>query len=362
MEPDSLRLVTTDQLEQDFVADERLIGRLRARQAIRLAELDTRQVHHADGCRTMSEWVSSRADMSSHTAKRLVATTKRMLDRPDVLGSLAAGETSFERAEQVVRTSHTIEDLAHLDLGGISRLVAKESRLSRVDERQGHTDRYLTMQPNLDESMWKLWGQLAGLDGAIVQNALFARADTFPTESQEDSRATRNADALVSIAQDSIGAMDEAGNPTSLVADLVVFVDTRSGSATNGYVPAGPIVGPNTIDELLCAGGGTDYLTLDPDGKSLSVGRQSPKIPRRLRRAVMGRDDGCGVDGCTSRYRLQVHHIVHWEDGGETDEENLVTLCWYHHHVVVHQRGFTIIPGSPRQRLRLRRPDRGPPH
>ncbi len=77
MGDDSLRSVTTDQLEQDFIADERLIGRLRARQAIRLAELDQRQVHHGDGCRTMAEWVSSRADLSSHTAKRLVAVTKR---------------------------------------------------------------------------------------------------------------------------------------------------------------------------------------------------------------------------------------------------------------------------------------------
>ncbi len=150
MESNSLRSVTTDQLEQDFMADEGLIGQLRARQTIRLAELDSRQVHNADGCQTMAEWVSSRADMSSHTAKRLVATTKRMLDRPDVLGSLAAGETSYERAEQVVRTSHTIEDLAHLDISGIARLVAKESQLSRVDERQAHAGRYLTMQPNLE--------------------------------------------------------------------------------------------------------------------------------------------------------------------------------------------------------------------
>ncbi len=360
MKSNSLRSVTTDQLEQDFIADERLIGQLRARQTIRLAELDARQVHNADGCRTMAEWVSSRADMSNDTAKRLVATTKRILDRPDVLGSLASGETSFERAEQVIRTSHTIDELAHLDISGIARLIAKKARFSRLDERQAHAGRYLTMQPNLDESMWKLWGQLAGLDGAIVQNALFARADAFPNESQEDSRGARNADALVAIAQDSIGGSDDTGSPISSVADLVVFVDARSGSATNGYVPAGPIVGPNTIDELLCTGAGSDYVTLE-DGKTLNVGRKSPKIPRRLRRAVMGRDDGCGAENCNSRYRLQVHHVVHWEDGGETSEENLVTLCWYHHHVVVHQRGFTIIPESPRQRLRFRRPARGPP-
>jgi hypothetical protein len=290
-----------------------------------------------------------------------------MVDRPDVLGALAAGDVSFERAEQVARTAHTIAEVAHLDLSGICRLVAKETRLGRPDEQDAHAARFLAVQPNLDQSVWKLWGQLAGLDGAIVQDALFGRADTFPIESRQDARATRNADALVSITRDSL-TTSATHNPTQVaydhvspVADLVVFVDARFGPATNGYVPAGPIVGPNTIDELLCTGSSIDYVTLNPDGETLNVGRQSPRIPRRLRRAVMGRDDGCSVDGCNSRYRLQVHHVVHWADGGPTDAENLVTLCWFHHHVVIHQRGFTINPDSPRNRLRLQRPDRAPP-
>ncbi|MDH5422713.1 MAG: HNH endonuclease, partial [Acidimicrobiia bacterium] len=320
----------------------------------------TRQVHHGDGCRTMVEWVSSRADLSAHTAKRLVAVTKRLVDRPDLLGALAAGEVSFERVEQVARTTHTIDDVAHLDIASVTRLAAKQTRLTRHHERDAHDARFLTMQPNLDQSMWKVWGQLAGLDGAIVQDALFARADTFPTESHQESRGARNADALTAIAQDSLTTTNPNTSASS-VADLVVFVDTRHNQTTNGYVPAGPIVGAATIDELLCGGAAVDYVTMTSDGQTLNVGHKSPKIPRRLRRAVLGRDDGCCVDGCTSRYRLQAHHIIHWADGGPTNANNLVTLCWFHHHVVIHQRGFTINPDSPRTRLRLQRPNRAPP-
>ena len=204
MEYHSLGSATTDQLEQDFIKDERLIGQLRSRQAMRLTELDRRQVHSADGCRTMSEWVASRADVSTHTAKRLVSATRRMIDRPDVLAALAGGEVSFERAEQVCKTTSTVSDVAHLDIAGITRHVAKQNHLTRVEEQDAFAGRYLTMQPNLDQSMWKVWGQLAGLDGAIVQDALFAKADTFPQESRQDSRATRNADALVAMGQDSL--------------------------------------------------------------------------------------------------------------------------------------------------------------
>jgi hypothetical protein len=40
----------------------------------------------------------------------------------------------------------------------------------------------------------------------------------------------------------------------------------------------------------------------------------------------------------------------------------LTTLCWHHHHVVVHLRGYTLDPASPPQRRRLLRPlANGPP-
>jgi hypothetical protein len=63
-----------------------------------------------------------------------------------------------------------------------------------------------------------------------------------------------------------------------------------------------------------------------------------------------------------SRYRLQIHHITRWADGGRSDPENLTTVCWFHHQVVIHGRGFRIDPESPPQRRRLLQPPiHGPP-
>ncbi len=36
-----------------------------------------------------------------------------------------------------------------------------------------------------------------------------------------------------------------------------------------------------------------------------------------------------------------------------TTPENLVTVCWYHHHVAIHMLGMTIDPDSPLHRRRL---------
>jgi hypothetical protein len=39
-----------------------------------------------------------------------------------------------------------------------------------------------------------------------------------------------------------------------------------------------------------------------------------------------------------------------------------VVLCWFHHHVVVHERGFEVVLHPDRRRVRFRRPDsRAPP-
>src|SRR5690606_12136223 len=52
----------------------------------------------------------------------------------------------------------------------------------------------------------------------------------------------------------------------------------------------------------------------------------------------------CRVPGCDSTLWLQVHHIVHWEDDGETVTWNLCCLCAHHHRL--HHQGMLGIVGS----------------
>jgi 5-methylcytosine-specific restriction endonuclease McrA len=73
-------------------------------------------------------------------------------------------------------------------------------------------------------------------------------------------------------------------------------------------------------------------------------------IPPEVRRFVAHSDGGCTIAGCHSRYRLQVHHIHFRSNSGTHDADNLTTLCWFHHHVVVHRLGFRINPESPPQK------------
>ena len=82
----------------------------------------------------------------------------------------------------------------------------------------------------------------------------------------------------------------------------------------------------------------------ESDGRPVSVGRAFRIVPDRTRVLVEDRDRGGRVPGCDRSRWVQVHHIVHWEDGGPTGTGNLLCLCRFHHRL--HHRGGLGIEGD----------------
>ena len=149
-------------------------------------------------------------------------------------------------------------ETAGFDIAGIRIRTARRRRLAPVDEEMSFEQRYVAIQPNLDESAWTLSGRLPGYAGRTVVAALEAKADSFPYgPTVNPSRTTRNADALWAISHDSItgdnGAAIDSHGPI-----VSVFVDATEAAATNAEtgvtVEGGPQVGPNTLQAILCDG------------------------------------------------------------------------------------------------------------
>lgn len=361
MESTDLIDISTDALEAFLVDTEARIGQVRAAQMAILVELDQRQVPTGDGCRTLSEWVAGRLDLAPESAHRLARTGRAFQDLPATRRALADGKVTFDRAAELARTATPateeadLEDGARVDIAGLRRQAAHRRRLTSVDEHTAFEHRRIHLQPTLDESWYDIWGGLPGYHGRLFEKALQERADQLPTPQEPGSRAQRHADALVSIAQDSLTGT-AAGEPSTPL--ITVFVDTSAiptNSETGARIADGPRVGPATVERILCEGT-VEVIARTEDGQPLAVGHASRSIRPKLRRFVLARDGGCTADGCTSRYRLQPHHRIPWSDGGPTDPVNLATLCWYHHHVVVHGRGYTIDTASPPTRIRFRAP------
>ncbi|GAA4115444.1 HNH endonuclease signature motif containing protein [Enteractinococcus coprophilus] len=63
---------------------------------------------------------------------------------------------------------------------------------------------------------------------------------------------------------------------------------------------------------------------------------------RAQRQAILARDRGCQAPGCTIVAALcDIHHLEPWEFGGQTDIDNAISLCTYHHGQV-HNGKWTI--------------------
>jgi len=348
---------TTDALEQHLIADELEIGRRRARQMSILGELDVRQVASADGSRSLSEWVSARLDVGPETAKSLVRTMRRLADRPDLREKLASGETTFDRVEALSRISDDVGLMEWADVAGVRRQAAQQVRITGDDEYRSARDRFLVLQPNLDESWFKLWGGLDGYSGGIVDKVLTETADDLPDlpDGTRPDLGWRRATALVQCLT--------SDDPSP--AQVTVIVDADEAVTTDGEagvtLEAGPRVGQQALQAVLCDAV-TEVTARTADGRFMEYGRSQRTAPPRLRRALLAKYGfRCAADGCQSRYRLQVHHKTPWSQGGVTDQDQLVVLCWFHHQVVVHERGFQIVIHET-GRIRFRKPEsRGPP-
>lgn len=347
-------------------AAEREIGRQRARQVRLLRELGRRRAGELPPDRAgVAGWL----DVSAQTAGALLETARRTPEESRQMERLEGGTWSFDRADAMARLVAAGGDAAareaadDLDIAGIHALRAMTRRIRRRDERQAHSERFVRTHPSLDRSVGFIHGQLAAYDWSIVARAIDDCADGFPREAKEaTSRDQRRADALVAIAQNWLDGRVGEGRAAPLVT---VMVDAAAAAQTDCEagvrLTGGPRIGPETLDRMLCEG--AVEVVVDPfTGVPLAVGPTTRVVPPKVRRFVVNRDGGCTVDGCTSRYRLEVHHIVPRSRGGSHDPSNLTTLCWWHHQVAVHLQGYRIDPASPPgRRLLVRARERGPP-
>ncbi len=99
---------------------------------------------------------------------------------------------------------------------------------------------------------------------------------------------------------------------------------------------------PTEVWELLACD--TSIRRVVTKGKSqvINYGRATPIISDLLRKLVRKRDLHCQFSGCDipARY-CDIHHLVHWHLGGNTDEQNLACVCRRHHNMI-HKLGWTL--------------------
>ena len=71
----------------------------------------------------------------------------------------------------------------------------------------------------------------------------------------------------------------------------------------------------------------------------------SKAIPPGIRNAVILRDRRCRWPGGCNQpaAACEVHHVKHKAHGGPTSLKDCVLLCSYHHQIVIHRWGWTLV-------------------
>ena len=109
-------------------------------------------------------------------------------------------------------------------------------------------------------------------------------------------------------------------------------------------IAGGGTIPPSVFEWLLCNASVTGVL-FDGPGRPLWCGRSRRTVNGAQLKALKLRDRGC--IGCGAHPSIcQAHHIVPWSQGGKTDLENLVLVCYECHHNI-HDKGWKVTTNSP---------------
>jgi hypothetical protein len=292
------------------------------------------------GIRSVEQWITWRTGLSAHHAHTLVVLAGAGEAHPKVCARFAAGELSVDQAALAVKASPDHDDdiaemATSMTLSQL-RVAVRASSVSAAERRAANTsdadsddgddacpgpaqveDReHFSVRPD-EDGTGTIHGRLDGDHLEILDAALSEARDRLFREGRHDVTWV---DALIDIAQRSLDAVPGDRGERFRIN---VFLDPEH-SPTATWTCG--IAVPDAIKRLLGCDGMLSPIFVS-SGKPTSVGRSQRIVPERTRRVVLHRDKQCRNPLCSATRGLEVHHIVHWLDGGPSDTWNLVALC-----------------------------------
>jgi hypothetical protein len=230
------------------------------------------------------------------------------------------------------------------------REARRRERLRSKEAEDLRRQRYLWLSWDRERPVLWVGGMLPAEEGTALESAIVRRAEDVPGDPEAaDPPGARLADALVDVAT---GGPQPATVVVHAGADALVREEPESGpwlAETEG----GQRMASETIRRLACDG--RIEWVLESRGRPIGIGRRGRSVPGALLRVLRHRDGGvCRFPGCERKRWLNVHHLVHWADGGGTNLDNLIVVC-HTHHRSIHEGGRRT-SGHPAKALRFHDP------
>lgn len=283
------------------------------------------------------QWLAWKTGLSPHRAKEIVACAERSRELPKIHAALTRGELAIDQAIAANRApawaDARIADFARVQtVAQLRRTITKqffdEGGPEPVpDESPAEESDRLSTRID-DDGSWRISGVGDVARGSIIDAALAEAKNSLFERGQTDATWF---DALVEISQRSLDAVESPTRRDRYRIWIHLDADMAAASTTDGWRIPQPI-----RDQLLCDG--VVQPVWERNGVPFNVGRSQRIVPDRTRRIIERRDGGCRVPGCTNSQHVEIHHIIHWLNGGMTDTWNLLSLCGKHHRLHHHHK------------------------
>jgi hypothetical protein len=325
----------TDALVASVAQHHRAVSAHQRQLLCAVAELNRRKAWRVDGATTMVAWLVQRCSVTAATARDWVTAAEKLESLPKISEALSQGKLSFDQIKPLVQVAKPDTDARLAEAA--TKWSAKQVRELAVAANRQTDDQaagsYSRRFLRFNDRRRSFSGSLAEDQYARVKGALTARAGHRPKGTTTFEQ--RMADALVEVC-----GVTEAEGSTSKRTTVVVHADLTYLAGADGGAELdvlGPL-SPEVVRRLACDA----KIILSADnaqGHSIQQGTASRNPSSAQRIEVRRRDKGCRFPGCTYTEFTDVHHIVHWLNGGPTSIPNLVTLCDQHHRAV-HELGW----------------------
>lgn len=292
----------------------------------------------------MAHWLWMRYGLSDWKAHRWIAAARALEHLPRISRSFMSGELGIDKVVELTRfaTPAAEADLVRwatgVSCGAIRRRGDLAARVARDEIIDADRSRFLSWWFFDEGKRFGLEAELPAAQGAVVAKALERLAQTLPAMPGELDpwyASARRADALVALCSERIAADPDQDRATVVVHARVEDLATGEGGVE---VEGAPPIHRSTFQRMLC-NARIHTVVENASGGVLGLGRSTREPSAWMLRQVRYRDKECRFPGCGARRFTQAHHIRFWRDGGQTDLDNLVLICSFHHKLV-HEYGW----------------------
>lgn len=313
-----------------------------------IAKAERAELWRTDGHRNGAGFVSATFHVSNWKARRWIEAAFALESLPLTAAALDSGALSLDKVCELTRfatpadESRWIAWAAKTTTGGVRDRADREVKRSQDEAEKVDRSRYLT-HSRWDDHIW-IEARLPLDEGERVIRAIDDLAAELSAHPDDETQASllgwdeptieqRRADALVALVTSSgAGSTDTASSNTTVVvhAPIASLVADEGSAAIAGGATLHP-----EVARRLCCDSKVRTVVEDGHGGRLGIGDASRIVPAWLRAEVLERDGHrCAFPGCEHRRFLHIHHVIHWLFGGETELDNLLALCHFHHKLI----------------------------